>query len=98
MIISNNPNATKRLLNKELSVTKNKLIIVIIAGKRPLQGIKLLVNMAKRRIFLSPIILELVTPIALQPSPIHIVKLCLPQEPHFLKGLSILNAILGNRP
>ena len=44
------------------------------------------------------IILHPITPAALHPNPIHMVRACLPQEQHFLKHLSKLNAILGKYP
>ena len=77
---------------------KNIPIMQIMAGNLPLQGMKTLVKIAKIRIFLDSIILAPVTPTALHPSPMHIVRLCLPQDPHFENGLSKLNAILGNKP
>ena len=43
-------------------------------------------------------ILHPVTPQALQPIPIAIVRLCLPWVPHLAKNLSRLNAILGRYP
>ena len=50
----------------------------MIVGKRPLHGTKLLVMMAIRRSLGESIILQAVTPAALQPNPIHIVRACLP--------------------
>ena len=77
---------------------KNIVINAIIVGKRPLQGIKLLVKTAIIRSLDESIMRHPVTPTALQPSPIHIVNACLPQELHLLKGLSRLNAIRGKYP
>ena len=62
-----------------LLLTKNIEIIAIIVGYLPLQGIKLLVTIAKILSLLDSIILQPVTPTALQPTPIHIVSTCLPQ-------------------
>lgn len=77
---------------------KNRVISVIIAGYLPLQGAKVLVIIAIRRSFGESIILVPVTPAALQPKPIHIVRAHFPQEPHFLKVLSRLYAIRGRSP
>ena len=77
---------------------KNTVSSIISVGNLPLQGTKAFVRIA---IFLSlgeSIILQPVTPTALQPMPIHIVRDCLPQLPHLQKGLSRLNAILGKKP
>lgn len=75
--------------------TKNMLMIIISVGNRPLQGTKLLVKIAIRRSLGESIIRQPSTPTALQPNPIHMVRACLPQAQHFLKGLSKLNATLG---
>ncbi|SFR93536.1 hypothetical protein SAMN05661086_02589 [Anaeromicropila populeti] len=50
---------------------KNMVIIAIIAGKRPLHGIKLLVRMAMSRSRLESIMRQPITPAALHPSPMH---------------------------
>ena len=63
---------------------KNILIIDIKIGNRPLQGTKLLVNIEINLSRGESIILQPVIPHALQPKPIHIVRDCLPWEPHFL--------------
>lgn len=73
-------------------------IIAIMVGNLPLQGLKQLVIMAISFSFLSFIIRHPITPQALQPYPIHIVRACFPWVPHFLKVLSRLKAILGRYP
>ena len=77
---------------------RNIIIIAIRVEKRPLQGIKLLVIIAINLSCFDSIILHPVTPQALQPIPIAIVRLCFPCAPHFEKNLSRLNAILGKYP
>ena len=77
---------------------KNTVITVTRAGKRPLHGMKAFVSMAMRRSFSESIILAPTTPAALQPSPMHMVSDCLPQEPQAAKHLSRLYAILGRYP
>ena len=72
--------------------------IVIKNGNLPLQGTKQLVRIAINFSLGEFIILQPVTPAALQPNPIHIVIICLPEQQHFLKNPSILNAILGKYP
>lgn len=44
------------------------------------------------------IILEPITPAALQPNPIHMVNACFPELQHLQKHLSKLKAILGRYP
>ena len=77
---------------------KNKDNKVISVGYLPLQGIKLLVSIASKRSRFESIILQPVTPAALQPSPIHIQSDCFPQALHLLNGLSRLYATLGRYP
>ena len=67
-------------------------------GNLPLQGIKLLVKMAISLSRLESIIRQPVTPTALHPKPIHIVKACLPHALHFWKQRSRLKAIRGKYP
>lgn len=62
---------------------RNKVITAIIIGNLPLQGINEFVKMAKSRSLLESIILHPFIAAALQPSPIHIVSACFPQEEHF---------------
>ena len=99
-IIPNNMTPVKykadiTLSNTLLAVTKNIEISAIIVGNFPLQGTKLFVITAKSLSLFESIILHPVTPTALHPKPIHIVRACFPQLLHFLKGLSRLKAILG---
>lgn len=82
--------ASSRLPKNPPSVTKNIEIIAIMAGKRPLQGTKLLVIIARILSRFESIILQPVTPAALQPKPIHIVSACFPQLLQRLKGSSRL--------
>src|SRR5690554_1762888 len=58
---------------------------IIRVGKRPLQGTKLLVMIAINCSRGESIILQEITPAALQPNPIHMVKACLPWAQAFLK-------------
>ena len=76
----------------------NIVIIDIIVGNLPLQGTNTFVNMAINRSLFESIILAPVTPTALQPNPIHIVRACLPHALHFLNILSKLKDILGKNP
>ena len=59
---------------------KNKVIKVIRAGKRPLQGIKALVRIPIRRSRGESMIRHPITPAALQPSPMAMVRHCFPQD------------------
>lgn len=79
-------------------LAKNIDITAIKNGNRPLQGVKELVIMAMFLSLFESIIRAPVTPIALQPSPIQVVRACLPQALHFSKGESRLNANLGSMP
>ena len=81
-----------------LPATASIPIRVISAGNRPLQGIKTLVRMAICRSLGESIILHPVTPAALQPRPIAIVRACFPQAFARLKYLSRLNAARGRYP
>lgn len=63
-----------------------------------LQGTKLFVRIAINLSRGESIILHPTTPAALQPNPMHIVIICLPEQQHFLKKPSILKAILGRYP
>ena len=54
-------------------------------GNRPLQGTKLLVIIAINRSLGESIILQAITPAALHPNPIHIVRACFPWAQAFLK-------------
>ena len=74
---------------------KNIVIIAISVGKRPLQGTKQFVNMAMRRSRGESMMRQPVTPQALQPKPIIIVRHCLPHACARRNALSILNAMRG---
>ena len=87
--------------NKKLFViTELKKIVemVIKVGKRPLQGTKLFVKIARSLSRGESIILQPITPAALQPNPMHIVKHCLPWQQAFLNKWSKLKATLGRYP
>lgn len=58
--------------------TKNMEIIAIKEGNLPLQGENIFVKIAISFSFFDSIILQPITPQALQPYPIHIVKACFP--------------------
>ena len=70
-------------------------MIEIKIGNLPLQGMKLLVKIAISRSLGESIILAPITPTALQPKFIIMVKACLPHEAHFLNKPSKLKATLG---
>src|SRR5699024_596134 len=72
--------------------------MLIMIGKRPLQGTKLLVIIAISFSLGESIILVEIIPAALHPNPILIVKACFPWVPAFLKKLSRLKATLGRYP
>ena len=74
---------------------KNSVIRVTRAGRRPLQGTKLLVRMAMSRSLGESMIRQPVTPAALHPKPIAIVRACFPQALQHWKGRSRLYAIRG---
>ena len=78
--------------------TKNIVAIVINKGNLPLHGTKQFVTIAIILSLVDLIIRHPITPAALHPNPMHIVKACFPHVPAFLKKLSKLNAILGNTP
>ena len=66
----------------ELIPTKNMLIMVINIGNLPLHGIKPFVRVASKRSLGESIIRAPVTPTALHPNPMHIVRACFPQALH----------------
>ena len=74
---------------------KNREIKVTSRGSLPLQGIKLLVSKAMFRSRGESIIRQPVTPAALQPSPMQVVKACFPQAPQACKHRSRLKAMRG---
>ena len=92
-VVSNN--ADRKSLYLASPATKKADITAVIIGNLPLQGTKLFVSIAINLSRGESIILQPVTPTALHPNPIHIVKACLPQEPHPPNSLSRLNATLG---
>ena len=67
---------------------KNRVSRVMIRGKRPLQGMKLLVRMARSRSRGESMIRQPTTPAALQPRPMHMLSACLPQPRQAWKGRS----------
>ena len=85
-------------VDQDKIVIKNIVITDISEGNRPLHGTKELVKMAISFSRGESIILVPVTPTALHPTPMHIVRACLPQELLLLKYPSKLKAILGNIP
>ena len=74
---------------------KKAVIMLISIGNLPLQGTNEFVKIATSLSLFESIIRHPTTPAALQPKPIHIVKACFPQAPHFLKIPSRLKEILG---
>ena len=77
---------------------KKMVATVIIAGNRPLHGMKLLVRIATSRSLLESMIRVPTTPAALQPRPMHMESACLPHALHFEKMPSRLNATRGRYP
>ena len=67
----------------EKQPAKNMVMTEIRAGKRPLHGIKLLVNTARSLSRGESMILHPVTPTALQPIPMAMERHCFPQALHF---------------
>ena len=84
--VTNTPNTTStataigaaRWLNGEDNSPKNTEASIISVGKRPLHGMKLFVIMAMRRSRGESIIRAAITPAALHPNPMLIVRACLP--------------------
>src|SRR5690554_6093765 len=70
---------TLLFLPSKTTVKKEDMIKRV--GKRPLQGTKLLVRIAISLSRAESIIRQEVTPTALQPKPIHIVRDCFPWAP-----------------
>ena len=89
------PAAAKGLTAFASGAAKNIEMIAIMVGKRPLQGTKAFVRIAMSRSLFESIIRQPTTPAALQPSPMHMQRLCFPQALHFLKQWSRLNATRG---
>ena len=67
-------------------------------GNRPLQGTKQFERMATSRSRGLSMMRQPVTPQALQPKPMHIVRLCRPCAPAARKSLSRLKATRGRYP
>ena len=67
-------------------------------GNRPLQGRKALVSTARSRSRGESMIRHPVTPAALQPRPMHMVRACLPQAPHRANPRSRRKATRGKYP
>ena len=59
--------------------------IIIKKGNLPLHGTKALVRIAISLSLGESIILQPITPAALQPNPIHMLRACLPEVQAFLK-------------
>ena len=74
---------------------KNMVMRAIRVGKRPLQGTKLLVKVAMSRSRGLSMMRQPVTPAALQPKPMAMVRACLPQERAFWKAWSRTKATRG---
>ena len=67
--------------NRLLEIAPIKIIAIVIRnGNLPLHGTKLLVRIAINLSLGESIILAPVTPTALHPNPIHIVRACFPQD------------------
>ena len=96
--VNNKPAETSERNGNEIPVAKNIVIIAIKVGNLPLQGTKLFVTVAIIRSLGDSIIRQPVTPQALHPNPINIVRDCFPLVPDLAKNLSILNATLGKYP
>jgi hypothetical protein len=89
------PAARKVPVRPEASPPMKMLARVMRRGKRPLQGTKLLVRMASSRSRGESIIRQEITPAALQPKPMHMVRACFPWAPAALKRRSKLKATRG---
>ena len=81
-----------------LKVPKKITATVIRSGNLPLQGIKEFVIIAINLSRGELIILHPVTPAALHPKPMHIVRACFPDVHAFLNKQSKLKAIRGKYP
>lgn len=97
-IIPNMINKVKIMEPIILLTIKNIDISEMNKGNLPLHGTKEFVRTAISLSLGESIILAPITPTALQPNPCVIVSACFPHEPHFLKILSKLKAILGKYP
>ena len=72
----------------ESQFKQNIVINAINVGKRPLQGVKLFVNIAISLSLGESMILQPMIPAALHQTPIHVVRACLPHAPAFLNAQS----------
>ena len=82
--------ALKVLPGPEAAPMKNMAIRAVRVGNLPLQGTKLLVRTAISRSLGESMMRQPVTPAALQPKPIIMVRACLPQARQAWKGRSRL--------
>ena len=73
--------ADHRDRHRPLPTVKNREIRAMRVGKRPLQGMKALVRMAMSRSRGLWMIRQPMTPQALHPRPMHIVRACRPWAP-----------------
>lgn len=96
-----NANAASKEVPALFSIpTKNIVTMAISVGNRPLHGTKLLVRIAMRRSLGESIILQPVTPTALQPNPMHMeilylhesVKKRIPADPYAPGSPTLLKA------
>ena len=72
-----------------IPVRKNSVIKVNRVGKRPLHGTRELVRMAISRSLGESMIRHPITPAALHPNPMAMVRHCFPQARHRLKERSM---------
>ena len=77
------------------SPERNAVKSVMSSGKRPLHGTRLFVSIAMSRSRGESMMRQPVTPQALQPRPMHIVRLCRPCAPARAKQRSSTNATRG---
>ena len=91
-------NPTRNSEETAADEARNMDISAISIGYRPVQGMNPLVSAAQVRAFSDSIILQPVTPQALQPTPMHIVSACFPHEPQAAKHRSVLKAMRGRNP
>ena len=79
-------------------VRKNRVIRVNKVGKRPLHGTREFVKIAISLSLGESMIRHPITPAALQPNPMAMVRHCLPQARQRLKERSMWNATRGRYP
>ena len=90
--------SSRALTNEPLPPAKNMDMTAMRAGKRPLHGTRLLVITAISRSRGESIMRQPVTPTALQPKPMQVVRACFPQAWQPLKQRSRLKATRGRYP